>query len=71
MSKKGLRIAKRAIRKQYRPIKKAARKAARKEKRMERLEKMAKNRKNNSSMPGPAPIENTVNYNAIGDALNM
>ena len=67
MSKKGLRIAKRAIRKQYRPIKKAVRKA----KRMERLKTMAENRANNGSVSGPAPIQNTVNYNAIGDALNM
>lgn len=67
MSKKGLRIARRAIRKQYRPIKKAARKA----KRMERLQKMAANRADNSSVSGPAPIQNTVNYNAIGDSLNM
>lgn len=67
MSKKGLRVAKRLIKKQYRPIKKAARKA----KRMERLKTMAENRADNGSMSGSAPIQNTVNYNAIGDALNI
>ena len=38
---------------------------------MERLKTMAENRANNGSVSGPAPIQNTVNYNAIGDALNM
>lgn len=67
MSKRGMRIARRAIKKQYRPIKKAARK----EKRMKRIEQMRANRANNESVSGPAPIENTVNFNAIGDALNI
>ena len=60
-------MSKKALRKQYRAIKKADRK----QKRMKRLEKMAENRADNSSMSGPAPIENTVNYNAIGDSLNI
>ena len=69
---KALRVAKRLIRKKYRPIKKMVRKAERKR----RSETIAANYAANKerygdSMPGPTPLQSTVNYNAISDSLNL
>jgi hypothetical protein len=69
---KAFRVAKRMIRKQYRPIKKMARKAERKRRSEQIAANYAANKERlGDSMPRPTPIQSTINFNAIRDSLNL